>query len=139
MPKKAKIVLNVFINMVRRAVQETDNNEQLQEYLREIHKFPLLKSIEEKALARRIQEQNDDEAKNLLARSNLGLVVKIAEIYKKRLPDIPMLDLIQEGNLGLFKAVEKYDYRYEFKFSSYATWWIRQAIYRKYVAAVKSR
>lgn len=101
----------------------------IQIYLKEIGQYPLIKAEEEKELARRI-EAGDEEAKNLLARSNLRLVVSIAKKYVGRSPDLTLLDLIQEGNLGLFKAVDKFDWNKGFKFSTYATWWIRQAITR---------
>lgn len=101
----------------------------IQMYLREIGKYPLLNAQSERALAKRIVE-GDDEARNLLARANLRLVVSIAKKYVGRSPDLTLLDLIQEGNLGLFKAVDKFDYEKGFKFSTYATWWIRQAITR---------
>lgn len=101
----------------------------IQIYLKEIGQYPLIKADEEKELAKRI-EAGDDEAKNLLARSNLRLVVSIAKKYVGRSPDLTLLDLIQEGNLGLFKAVDKFDWNKGFKFSTYATWWIRQAITR---------
>ena len=101
----------------------------IQIYLKEIGQYPLIKAEQEKVLARRI-EAGDDEAKNLLARSNLRLVVSIAKKYVGRSPDLTLLDLIQEGNLGLFKAVDKFDWSKGFKFSTYATWWIRQAITR---------
>ncbi len=101
----------------------------IQMYLREIGKYPLLVAQEERDLAKRIVE-GDLEAKNLLARANLRLVVSIAKKYVGRSPDLTLLDLIQEGNLGLFKAVDKLDYTKGFKFSTYATWWIRQAITR---------
>ena len=101
----------------------------IQMYLREIGQYPLLSAFEEKALAKRILE-GDDEARNLLARANLRLVVSIAKKYVGRSPDLTLLDLIQEGNLGLFKAVDKFDFTKGFKFSTYATWWIRQAITR---------
>ena len=96
-------------------------------YLKEIGKVPLLSSEEEIELATRI-EQGDEKAKKKLAEANLRLVVSIAKRYVGR--GMLFLDLIQEGNLGLIKAVEKFDYRKGFKFSTYATWWIRQAITR---------
>ncbi len=96
-------------------------------YLKEIGKVPLLTAEEEIMLAKRIEE-DDEEARKRLAEANLRLVVSIAKRYVGR--GLSFLDLIQEGNLGLIKAVEKYDYRKGFKFSTYATWWIRQAITR---------
>ena len=96
-------------------------------YLKEIGKVPLLSAEEEIELALRM-EQGDEEAKKRLAEANLRLVVSIAKRYVGR--GMLFLDLIQEGNLGLIKAVEKFDYRKGFKFSTYATWWIRQAITR---------
>lgn len=101
----------------------------IQIYLREIGQYPLLTASEERELAKRI-DAGDDEARNILARSNLRLVVSIAKKYVGRSPDLTLLDLIQEGNLGLFKAVDKFDWKKGFKFSTYATWWIRQAITR---------
>ncbi len=101
----------------------------IQMYLREIGKYPLLNGEQERDLAKRITE-GDIEAKNLLWRANLRLVVSIAKKYVGRSPDLTLLDLIQEGNLGLHKAVEKFDYTKGYKFSTYATWWIRQAITR---------
>lgn len=98
-------------------------------YLREIGQYPLLNAQQERDLAKRIVN-GDDEARNILVRSNLRLVVSIAKKYVNRSPDLTLLDLIQEGNLGLFKAVDKFDYTKGFKFSTYATWWIRQAITR---------
>ena len=101
----------------------------VQMYLREIGQYPLLNGQQEKDLAKRIVE-GDEEARSILARSNLRLVVSIAKKYVNRSPDLTLLDLIQEGNLGLFKAVDKFDYTKGYKFSTYATWWIRQAITR---------
>jgi len=101
----------------------------IQMYLREIGQYPLLTAMEEREFAQRI-EAGDEEARNLLARANLRLVVSIAKKYVGRSPDLTLLDLIQEGNLGLFKAVDKFDWTKGFKFSTYATWWIRQAITR---------
>ena len=96
-------------------------------YLKEIGKVPLLTADEEIELAKRMEE-GDEEAKRKLAEANLRLVVSIAKRYVGR--GMLFLDLIQEGNLGLIKAVEKFDYRKGYKFSTYATWWIRQAITR---------
>jgi len=101
----------------------------IQIYLREIGQYPLLTAAEERELAKRI-EKSDAEARNILARSNLRLVVSIAKKYVGRSPDLTLLDLIQEGNLGLFRAVDKFDWKKGYKFSTYATWWIRQAITR---------
>ena len=96
-------------------------------YLKEIGKVPLLSAEEEIELAQRM-EKGDEDAKKRLAEANLRLVVSIAKRYVGR--GMLFLDLIQEGNLGLIKAVEKFDYRKGYKFSTYATWWIRQAITR---------
>ncbi len=96
-------------------------------YLKEIGRVPLLTAEQETEYAKSIEE-GDEEAKRLLAEANLRLVVSIAKRYVGR--GMLFLDLIQEGNLGLIKAVEKFDYRKGFKFSTYATWWIRQAITR---------
>ena len=96
-------------------------------YLKEIGNVPLLTSEEEVELAKRV-EQGDQEAKKKLTEANLRLVVSIAKKYVGR--GMPFLDLIQEGNMGLMKAVDKFDYTKGYKFSTYATWWIRQAITR---------
>jgi RNA polymerase primary sigma factor len=101
----------------------------IQMYLKEIGQYPLITASDEKDLAKRIQA-GDTEAKNLLAKANLRLVVSIAKKYVGRSPDLTLLDLIQEGNLGLFRAVDKFDWTKGYKFSTYATWWIRQAITR---------
>ncbi|TSC53335.1 MAG: RNA polymerase primary sigma factor [Parcubacteria group bacterium LiPW_39] len=101
----------------------------VQMYLREIGKVPLLKAEEEIELARK-NEKGDEAARQRLTNANLRLVVSIAKRYVGRSPNLTLLDLIQEGNIGLFKAVEKYDWRRGYKFSTYATWWIRQAITR---------
>ena len=110
------------------AAAETVNiNDPVRLYLKEIGKVPLLTAEEELDLAMRM-EAGDIEAKKKLAEANLRLVVSIAKRYVGR--GMSLLDLIQEGNLGLIKAVEKFDYKKGFKFSTYATWWIRQAITR---------
>lgn len=105
----------------------TKINDSVRMYLKEIGRVPLLSADEEVALALRIQE-GDTEAKQELAEANLRLVVSIAKRYVGR--GMQFLDLIQEGNMGLMKAVEKFDHTKGFKFSTYATWWIRQAITR---------
>jgi RNA polymerase primary sigma factor len=102
-------------------------DDSIQMYLREIGKVPLLKSEEEIDLAKRIIK-GDEAARKRLTEANLRLVVSIAKKYMGR--NLGLLDLIQEGNLGLFRAVEKFDWTKGFKFSTYATWWIRQAITR---------
>ena len=103
------------------------SSDSVQMYLREIGKVPLLTPQEEVELAKR-KEKGDKEAKNKLIEANLRLVVSVAKKYTGR--SLSLLDLIQEGNIGLFRAVEKFDYRRGYKFSTYATWWIRQAITR---------
>jgi RNA polymerase primary sigma factor len=101
----------------------------VQMYLKEIGKISFVTAEQERELAKKI-EKGDMEAKKTLARANLRLVVSIAKKYVGRSPNLTLLDLIQEGNLGLFRAVEKFDWRRGYKFSTYATWWIRQAITR---------
>src|SRR3984957_3109103 len=108
---------------------EGDVPDAVQMYLKEIGKTPLLTKDEERELAKRA-EKNDEEARQRLMKANLRLVVSIAKRYVNRTPHLSILDLIQEGNIGLSRAVEKFDYRRGFKFSTYATWWIRQAITR---------
>ena len=105
------------------------SQDSVQMYLREIGKISLINAEEERELAKRI-EGGDEEARKKMTQANLRLVVSIAKRYIGRSPHLTLLDLIQEGNIGLFKAVEKFDYRRGFKFSTYATWWIRQAITR---------
>jgi RNA polymerase primary sigma factor len=105
----------------------TASSDSVRMYLREIGRVSLLTAAEEVSLARRI-ERNDQEAKRQLIEANLRLVVSVAKRYVGR--GLSFLDLIQEGNLGLIRAVEKFDYRRGYKFSTYATWWIRQAVTR---------
>src|SRR3989338_8088270 len=108
---------------------EAATSDSVQMYLKEIGQYPLLTGEEEMELAKRI-EKGEEAARQKLAVSNLRLVVSIAKKYVGRSANLTLLDLIQEGNIGLFKAVEKFDYKKGFKFSTYATWWIRQAITR---------
>ncbi len=101
----------------------------VQMYLKEIGKTPLLTTEDERELAKKI-EKGDEESRRKFIQANLRLVVSIAKRYVNRTPNLSILDLIQEGNIGLSRAVDKFDYRRGFKFSTYATWWIRQAITR---------
>jgi len=110
-------------------IPEEASSDLVQMYLREIGRVDLLKSEEEVSLAKRI-EKGDPVAKQKLTEANLRLVVSVAKKYVGRSHNLSLLDLIQEGNIGLFRAVEKFDYRKGYKFSTYATWWIRQAITR---------
>ncbi len=112
---------------VLKKIRSHISTDPIRAYLHEIGKIPLLNAEEEVILAKRI-EKGDQEAKDLLTTANLRLVVSIAKKYAKR--GLDLLDLIQEGNIGLMRAVEKFEYRKGFKFSTYATWWIRQAITR---------
>ncbi len=113
----------------KQSIQELPRIDSIQMYLREIGKVSLLTGEEEVELAKRI-EKKDESARDHLTRGNLRLVVSIAKRYVGRSSSLGLLDLIQEGNIGLFKAVEKFDYRRGYKFSTYATWWIRQAVTR---------
>lgn len=109
------------------ANDEINVDDSVRMYLKEIGKVPLLNADQEQELAKKMLE-GDEDAKNTLIESNLRLVVSIAKKYMNR--GLSLLDLIQEGNIGLIKAVDKFDYQMGFKFSTYATWWIRQAISR---------
>jgi RNA polymerase primary sigma factor len=109
------------------AVTLESTTDALQLFLREAGRHPLLSAAEEVALAKRI-ERGDRQAKQRMIQSNLRLVVSIAKNYRNQ--GLPFLDLIQEGTLGLIRAVEKFDWRRGYKFSTYATWWIRQAVAR---------
>ncbi|MFC1780595.1 sigma-70 family RNA polymerase sigma factor, partial [Patescibacteria group bacterium] len=112
---------------VLKKIRSHISTDPIRAYLHEIGKIPLLTAEEEVIFAKRI-EKGSKEAKDLLTTANLRLVVSIAKKYAKR--GLDLLDLIQEGNIGLMRAVEKFEYRKGFKFSTYATWWIRQAITR---------
>jgi RNA polymerase primary sigma factor len=109
------------------AAEQATAEDPLKLYVRQIGGGPLLTREEERELARR-KDEGDEEAKRRLIESNLRLVMAITRNYTKA--NVPLLDLIQEGNLGLIRAVEKFDYRLGYKLSTYATWWIRQAITR---------
>ncbi|MFH1451147.1 MAG: sigma-70 family RNA polymerase sigma factor [bacterium] len=127
--KEAKEFLSAVSDKKKRKKSTNPELDLIQMYLKEIGAVPFLTSEEEKELSRAI-EKGDLEAKKKLARANLRLVVSIAKRYVGRSPNLTLLDLVQEGNLGLFRAVEKFDWRRGYKFSTYATWWIRQAITR---------
>lgn len=109
---------------------EGELTDSVQMYLKEIGRVPLLSGEEEREIAKRVILQGDETARQKLMQANLRLVVSIAKKYVGRSPNLSLLDLIQEGNIGLSRAVEKFDYRKGFKFSTYATWWIKQAITR---------
>lgn len=126
--KEAKTFLEVEPEK-KKVLPPLSKLDNVQMYLKEIGKTPFLTAKEEKELAKRI-EKGDLEAKKKLIQANLRLVVSIAKRYAGKSSKLTMLDLIQEGNLGLFRAAEKFDWRKGYKFSTYATWWIRQAITR---------
>jgi RNA polymerase primary sigma factor len=119
--KKPKKTKNLFEGL--------EGIDSVQMYLKEIGKTELISGDEEVELAKRILK-GDEEAREKLTKANLRLVVNLAKRYVGRSPHLTLLDLIQEGNIGLFRAVEKFDYKRGYKFSTYATWWIRQAITR---------
>ena len=104
---------------------------EVEDYLKEISNFSLLSSAQEKKLVQKIREDSDKEVKQTLIKANLRLVVLIAEKYKDYDPAVSLGELIEQGNLGLTKAVEHYNYEKDYKFSTYATWWIREAIKSK--------
>ncbi len=130
-PEPPKIETTTAKAVKAKSIEQMDLGEisadSIQMYLREIGKVPLLNSEEEVALAKAM-EKGDIEAKQKIIKSNLRLVVSIAKRFTGK--SLSLLDLIQEGNIGLFRAVEKFDYKKGYKFSTYATWWIRQAITR---------
>ncbi len=128
MEKRKEVLKKIGLPTGKKKIDISDiSSDSIQMYLREIGKVPLLKAEEEIALAKRA-ERVDAEAKRKLIEANLRLVVSIAKRFTGK--SLSLLDLIQEGNIGLFRAVEKFDYRKGYKFSTYATWWIRQAITR---------
>ncbi len=110
-------------------ISQINVNDPVKMYLKEIGSIPLLSADEERELSRLLIEEKSEYARNKLCESNLRLVVSIAKRYQNK-HNMPFLDLIQEGNLGLMKAVEKFDYTKGYKFSTYGTWWIRQSITR---------
>lgn len=124
--KEEALTLEKKIRILK-TIQASISTDAVRSYLHEIGKIPLLTADEEIILAKRM-EKGDEEAAQLLITANLRLVVSVAKKYAKH--GLELLDLIQEGNIGLMKAVEKFDYKRGFKFSTYATWWIRQAITR---------
>lgn len=124
--EKQDLTLEKKIRILK-TIQTNISTDAIRSYLYEIGRIPLLTGEEEVILAKRI-EKGDEEARQLLTTANLRLVVSIAKKYSKS--NLELLDLIQEGNIGLMRAVEKFDYTKGFKFSTYATWWIRQAITR---------
>ena len=127
--QEPKEILEVKTGKKKERVLRSRKIDPVQTYLKEVGSYDLITPEREKELAKKI-ETGDVEAKKQLARANLRLVVSIAKRYVGRSPNMTMLDLIQEGNLGLFRAVEKFDWKRGYKFSTYATWWIRQAITR---------
>jgi len=125
-PRSSHLTFEQKIEILKK-IRSHVSTDPIRAYLHEIGRIPLLNAEEEVILAKKI-EKGDMEAKELLTTANLRLVVSIAKKYAKR--GLDLLDLIQEGNIGLMRAVEKFEYRKGFKFSTYATWWIRQAITR---------
>lgn len=122
------VLKSVAVPGVQENLLSVSADDSVKIYLRQIGKIPLLTSDEELDLAKKIQENNDDFAKNVLVNANLRLVVSIAKKYIGR--GLSFLDLIQEGNVGLIKAAGRFDYKKGYKFSTYATWWIQQSITR---------
>ena len=123
----AEPLFDRIVEVVDEAPSDPVTSDPLKLYVRQIGDGRLLTPAEERELARR-KDEGDEEAKKKLIESNLRLVMSITRMYTKA--SVPLLDLIQEGNLGLIRAVEKFDYKLGYKLSTYATWWIRQAISR---------
>ena len=134
-PEDEDLLLSVEEPKTAENASSVNADDSVKIYLQQIGKIPLLSAEQELEVAKKIKEKNDDEAKETLVNANLRLVVSIAKKYIGR--GLSFLDLIQEGNMGLMKAAEKFDYAKGYKFSTYATWWIQQSITR--AIADKSR
>lgn len=134
-PEDEDLILSVEEPKTSENVSSINADDSVKIYLQQIGKIPLLTAEQELEVAKKIKEQNDEQAKEVLVNANLRLVVSIAKKYIGR--GLSFLDLIQEGNMGLMKAAEKFDYAKGYKFSTYATWWIQQSITR--AIADKSR
>ncbi len=124
----AEVLESVSDPKVQETLQSITSDDSVRLYMQQIGKIPMLTQEEEHSIAKRIHEKKDEIAKNILVNANLRLVVSIAKRYVGR--GLTFLDLIQEGNLGLMKAVNRYDYTKGYRFSTYATWWISQSITR---------
>ncbi|MBS4760797.1 MAG: sigma-70 family RNA polymerase sigma factor [Clostridium sp.] len=134
-PEDEELILSVEEPKTSENVSSVNADDSVKIYLQQIGKIPLLTAEQELEVAKKIKEKNDEQAKETLVNANLRLVVSIAKKYIGR--GLSFLDLIQEGNMGLMKAAEKFDYAKGYKFSTYATWWIQQSITR--AIADKSR
>lgn len=134
-PADEDLIMSVEEPKTAENVSSVNADDSVKIYLQQIGKIPLLTAEQELEVAKKIKEKNDDKAKEMLVNANLRLVVSIAKKYIGR--GLSFLDLIQEGNMGLMKAAEKFDYAKGYKFSTYATWWIQQSITR--AIADKSR
>lgn len=127
-PEEEDILESVEEPKVQENLTSINTDDSVRIYLQQIGKIPLLSTAEELKIAQKIQEEHSELAKNMLVNANLRLVVSIAKKYIGR--GLSFLDLIQEGNMGLMKAAERFDYSKGYKFSTYATWWVQQAITR---------